>query len=130
VQAIRAIVLGYLSGASLFYFSTAAAARFVGGYKAYLVFLPLGFLCAAISGWILSRTHSRPMVLVFAVFCIIASVVAFAVYASFPLHRLPLLELLFFAALDFIIWPIGVLAGGLFAAAHAESHGTSRLIQR
>lgn len=110
-QAISAIVIGYLCGASLFYFSTAGAARLVGGYKAYLVFLPLGLLSAAISGWILSRTHSRPMVLVFTVFCVIASGVAFAVYALFPLDRLPLLELLFFAALDFVIWPVGVLAG-------------------
>ena len=80
------------------------------------------------SGWILSRTHSRRMVLVFAIFCVIASVVAFAVYAVFPLDRLPLLELLFFAALDFVIWPVGVLAGGLFGAAHAQAHGTYRSI--
>jgi hypothetical protein len=127
-QTIRTIVIGYLCGASLFYVSTAGATRFVGGYKAYLVFLPLGFLSAAISGWILSRTRSRPMVVVFAGFCVIGGVAAFAVYALFPLDRLPLLELLFFAALDFIIWPIGTLAGGLFGAAHAESHGTYRSI--
>jgi hypothetical protein len=49
--------------------------------------------------------------------------VAFAVYALFPFVRLPRLELSFFAALDFVIWPVGVLAGGLFGAAHTEAHG-------
>ena len=128
LQASSAIVGGYPCGASLFYFTTAGAARFVGGYRAYLVFLPLGFLSAAMSGWILSRTHSRRMVLVFGIFCVIASVVGFGVYAVFPLDRLPLLELLIFAALDFVIWPVGVLAGGLFGAAHAQAHGTYRSI--
>ena len=93
LQASSAIVLGYLCGASLCYFSTSAAGKFVGGYTvvgAYLLFLPLAFISAAISGWILSRTHSRPMVLVFAIFCVIASVVAFAAYAVFPIDRMPL----------------------------------------
>ncbi len=86
-QAISAIVLGYVCGASLCYLTTSAAGKFVGPYTvvgAYLLFLPLAFISAAISGWILSRTHSRPMVLVFAIFCVIASVVAFAAYAVFP----------------------------------------------
>jgi MFS family permease len=124
VQTVSAIVIGYACGASLFYFSTAGAARFVDGYKAYLVFLPLGFLSAAISGWILSRTHPRPMLLVFAMFCVVGSGVAFAVYAVFPLDRLPLLELLFFAALDLVVWPAGVLAGGLLGAAHMQPRDT------
>lgn len=128
IQAISAIVLGYLCCASLIYFSTSAAARFVVGYKAYLVFLPLGFMSAAFSGWILSRTHSRPMVLVFAAFCVPASVVAFTVYAWFPIDRMPLPELLFHVASDFIILPIGILTGGLVGAAHADSQGTHRSI--
>lgn len=123
-QAISAIVLGYLCGASLIYFTTSAAGKFVGGYTvvgAYLLFLPLAFISSAISGWILSRTHSRPMVLVFAMFCVIASVVAFAVYVLFPIDRMPLSMTVVVVAVDFIIGPTGVLAGGLFGAAHAES---------
>ena len=130
-QAISAIILGYLCGASLCYFTTSAAGKFVGPYTvvgAYLLFLPLAFISAAISGWILSRTHSRLMVLVFAIFCVIASVVAVAVYVLFPLDRMPLPMTLVVLAVDFIIAPIGVLVGGLFGAAHAESHGTYRSI--
>ena len=125
LQASSAIVLGYLCGASLCYFTTSAAGKFVGPYTvvgAYLLFLPLAFISAAISGWILSRTHSRPMVLVFAIFCIIASVVAFAVYALLPVDRMPLPMTVVVAVVDFIIAPIGVLAGGLLGPLHAKSH--------
>jgi hypothetical protein len=132
LQASSAIVLGYLCGASLCYFSTSAAGKFVGPYTvvgAYLLFLPLAFISAAISGWILSRTHSRPMVLIFAIFCVIASVVAFAVYAALvPVDRMPLPMTVVVLAVDFIIAPIGVLAGGLVGAARVESHGTYRSI--
>jgi hypothetical protein len=131
LQASSAIVLGYLCGASLCYFTTSAAGKFVGPYTvvgAYLLFLPLAFISAAISGWILSRTHSRPMVLVFAMFCVIASVVAFAVYVLFPIDRMPLPMTVVVLTVDFIIAPIGVLAGGLFGAARVESHGTYRSI--
>ena len=134
-QAISAIVLGYLCGASLCYLTTSAAGKFVGPYTvvgAYLLFLPLAFISAAISGWILSRIHSRPMVLVFAIFCVIASVVALAVYVLFPwgprIDRVPLPTTVVVLAIDFIIAPIGVLAGGLFGAARVESHGTYRSI--
>ena len=123
LQAIRAVVLGYLCGASLCYFTTSAAGKFVGPYTvvgAYLLFLPLAFISAAISGWILSRTHSRPMVLVFAIFCIIASVVALAVYALFPIDRMPLPMTVVVLAIDFIIAPIGVLAGGLWGSSGAD----------
>jgi len=131
LQASSAIVLGYLCGASLCYFTTSAAGKFVGPYTvvgAYLLFLPLAFISSSISGWILSRTHSRPMVLVFAVFCVIASVVALAVYVLFPIDRMPLPMTVVVLAIDFIIAPIGVLAGGLFGAARVESHGTYRSI--
>lgn len=126
LQTISAIVLGYLCCASLIYFSTSAATRFVVGYTAYLVFLPLGFMSAAVSGWMLSRTHSRPMVLVFAAFCFPASVVALAVYVLFPLDRMPLPELVYHLASDFVVVPAGILAGGLFGAARAESRRTYR----
>ena len=56
LQAIRAVIVGYLCGASLCYFTTSAAGKFVGPYTvvgAYLLFLPLAFISAAISGWIL-----------------------------------------------------------------------------
>jgi len=131
-QAISAIILGYLCGASLCYFTTSAAGKFVGPYTvvgAYLLFLPLAFVSAAISGWILSRTHSRPMVLVFAIFCVIASVVALAVYVLFPpIVNPPSLQMFVVLAIDFIIAPIGVLVGGLFGAARVEPHGTYRSV--
>jgi len=122
-RAISAIVLGYLCGASLCYFTTSIAGKFVGPYTvvgAYLLFLPLAFISAAISGWILSRTHSRPMVLVFAIFCVIASVVALAVYVWFPIDRMPLPMMVVVLAIDFIIAPIGVLAGGLWGSSGAD----------
>jgi hypothetical protein len=126
LQASSAIVLGYLCGASLCYFTTSAAGTFVGRHTVvgtYLLFLPLAFVSAAISGWMLSRTHSRAMVLVFAVFCVIASVVAFAAYALFPVDRMPLPTTVVAAVIDFIIAPVGVLAGGLSGPPHAKSHG-------
>lgn len=132
LQASGAIVLGYLCGASLCYFTTSAAGKFVGPYTvvgAYLLFLPLAFISAAISGWILSRTHSRPMVLVFAIFCVIASVVALAVYVVlFPIDRMPLPMTVVVLTIDFIIAPVGVLAGGLYGAAHERSRATTRSI--
>lgn len=122
LQTGSAIVLGYLCGASLFYFTTSVAARFVGGDTAYLAFLPLAFISSAASGWIVSRSHSRAMVLVWAIFFVIAGVVSFAVYASFPFDRMPLPTLSFHLAVDFIIAPIGILAGGLFGPHHPKSH--------
>jgi hypothetical protein len=121
-QASSAIVLGYLCGASLFYFTTSIAGRLIGGYTAYVVFLPLGFVSSAASGWIVSRTHSRAMVLVWAIFFIIASVVALAVYALFSVDRMPLPMTVVVLAVDFIIAPVGVLAGGLWGPPHAKSH--------
>ena len=102
-------------------FTTSAAALFVRGYTAYLVFVPLAFVSSAATGWIVSRSHSRAMVLVWALFFVIASIVAFAVYAVFPLDRMPLPELLFHLAVDFVIAPIGILAGGLSGPLHAKS---------
>jgi len=131
LQASSAIVLGYLCGASLCYFTTSAAGTFVGRYTvvgAYILFLPLAFISAAISGWILSRTHSQSMVLVFAVFCVIASIVAFAAYAVFPIDRLPLPMTVVVLTVDFIIAPVGVLAGGIFAAAQTRSRAMNRSI--
>ncbi len=129
LQAIRAVTVGYLCGASLCYFTTSIAGKFVGPYTvvgAYLLFLPLAFISAAISGWILSRTHSRPMVLVFAIFCVVASIVALAVYALFvPVDRMPLLPMTIVLAIDFIIAPIGVLAGGLWGSSGADDAWTS-----
>ena len=68
LQAIRAIIVGYLTGASLCYFTTSVAGKFVGLYTvvgAYLLFLPLAFISAAISGWILQsnpfQTDGAPL---------------------------------------------------------------------
>ncbi len=121
LQAVSAVLVGYLTGASLFYFTTSLAARFVGGYPAYLVFLPLAFVSAAASGWILRRSHPRAMVLIFSGFCVVASVVAFAVYAWLPISdRAPAPIVAFFVVVDFIIWPLGVLAGGLSGSSGAN----------
>ena len=72
------------------------------------------------------------MVLVFAIFCVIASAVALAVYVFFvppPIDRVPLPMMVVVLAIDFIIAPLGVLAGGLFGAAlMLKSHGTYRSI--
>jgi hypothetical protein len=125
LQASGAILLGYLCGASLCYFTTSAAGKFVGGYTvvgAYLSFLPLGFVSAAASGWLVSRSHSRAMVPVWALFCLIASVVALAVYALFLVDRIPRPLAATTMAVNFIT-PIGVLAGGLLGPPHhADSH--------
>jgi hypothetical protein len=94
----------------------------VGVYTAYyLVFLPLSFFSAAASGWIVRRSHPRPMVVVFAGFCVVASVVAFAVCAWLSvLDRMPAPILVFFVVVDFIIAPLGVLAGGLWGSSGAN----------
>jgi len=122
LQAVSAVVVGYVTGASLFYFTTKLAARFVGGYTAYFVFLPLAFVSAAASGWILRRSHPRAMVLIFSGFCVVASVVAFAVYAWLPISdRAPVPIVAFFVVVDFIIWPLGVLAGGLWGSSETDN---------
>jgi len=121
LQTISAILIGYVTAMSLCYFTTSLAARFVGGYKAYLVFLPLTFFSAAASGWIVRRSHPRPMVVIWAGFCVVASAVAFAVYAWLPIiDRMPVPILAFFVAVDFIIGPLGVLAGGLWGSSGAD----------
>ena len=61
------------------------------------------------------------MVLVFALFCEIASVVSLAVYALFPIDRMPLPLTVVVLTVNFIIAPIGVLAGGLLGPPHAKS---------
>jgi hypothetical protein len=121
LQAVSAIIIGYVIAASLCYFSTSLAARFVVGYKAYLVFLPLTFFSAAVSGWIVRRSHPRPMVVIYAGFCVVASVVAFALYAWLPIFdRMPVPLLAYLVAADFIIGPLGVLAGGICASSGAR----------
>ena len=95
LQAVRAVVIGYLTGASLAYFTTSLAGRFVGAYMGvytayYLIFLPLSFFSAVASGWIVRRLHPRAMVLIWAGFGLVASVVAVAVYALRPIaDRMP-----------------------------------------
>ena len=95
LQAVRAVVIGYFTGASLSYFTTSLAGRFVGAYMGvyaayYLVFLPLAFFSAVASGWIVRRLHPRAMVLVWVGFGLVASVVAFAVFALLPISdRMP-----------------------------------------
>ncbi len=134
LQAIRAVVVGYLTGASLCYFTTSLVGRFVGGYMGvyttyYLVFLPLAFFSAAASGWTVRRSHPRAMVLIWAGFWVVASVVAFAVYAWLPISdRMPAPVLVFFVVVDFIIAPLGVLAGGLWGSSGANDARASTTI--
>ena len=132
LQAVRAVVVGYVTGASLCYFTTSLAGRFVGRFVGvytayYLVFLPLSFFSAAASGWIVRRSHPRPMVVVFAGFCVVASVAAFAVCAWLSIFdRMPLPILAFFVAVDFMVAPLGVLAGGLWGSSGARDTLASR----
>jgi hypothetical protein len=121
LQSISAIIVGCVTALPLCYFLTSLAARFVVGYKTYLVFLPLTFFSAAVSGWIVRRSHPRPMVVIYAGFCLVASAVAFALYAWLPnFERIPVPVLAYFFAVDFIIGPLGVLAGGLWGSSGAR----------
>ncbi len=121
LQTAGAVIIGWATAVPLCYLLTAVAARFVGGYTAYLVFLPLVFVSAAASGWIVRRSYSRSMVASYAGFCLVASAVAFAMYAWLPVFdRMPLPVLVFVAASDFIIGPMGVLAGGVWASGAPE----------
>jgi hypothetical protein len=127
LQAVRAVVIGYLTGASLCYFTTSLAGRFVGRFVGvytayYLVFLPLSFFSFAASGWIVRRSHPRAMVLIWASFCVVASVVAFAVCAWLSvLDRMPAPIVVFFVVVDFITGPLGVLAGGLWGSSDTDN---------
>jgi hypothetical protein len=120
LHTIRALFIGYVVATGLCYFTTSLVARFVWGYKAYLAFLPFVFFSAAASGWVVRRSHGKPMVLVFAVFCIVASIVSFAAYAWLPFYdrifydRIPVPVLAFFAVSDFIVGPVGVVLGGFW----------------
>ena len=123
LQAVSAVVIGYLTGASLCYFTTslAGAIRGTATRGAYLVFLPLAFFSAAASGWIVRRSHPRAMVLVCAVSA--SSRVSWhsRCVPGFPsLIGCPLRILSFFVAVDFIIAPLGVLAGGLWGSSGAN----------
>jgi hypothetical protein len=126
LSAVSAVLIGYVTAASLCYFTTSVAGRFVGGYNAYLVFLPLVFFSAAASGWIVRRSHPPAMVIIYAGFCVAASVVAFAVYAWLPLaERMPIPILTFFLVVDFIIGPLGVLTGGVWGSSGAREAPSS-----
>jgi hypothetical protein len=126
LQSLSAIIVGCVTALPLSYFTTSLAARFVVGYKAYLVFLPLTFFSAAASGWIVRRSHPRPMVVIYAGFCLVASAISFAVYAWLPISdRMPAPVLAFFVAVDFIIGPLGVLAGGLWGSSGARDVSAS-----
>ena len=126
LESLSAIIVGCVTALPLSYFTTSLAARFVVGYKAYLVFLPLTFFSAAASGWIVRRSHPRPMVVIYAGFCLVASAISFAVYAWLPISdRMPAPVLAFFVAVDFIIGPLGVLAGGLWGSSGARDVSAS-----
>ena len=121
LDTVSAIIIGCATALPLCYASTSLAARFVSGYKTFLVFVPLVFFSAAASGWIVRRSYPRPMVVIYAGFCLVASAVAFAMYAWLPIYEpIPLPVLAFLLASDFIIGPVGVLAGGIWASPGAR----------
>jgi hypothetical protein len=132
---IRALLLGYVVATGLCYFTTSLVALFVSGYKAYVVLLPFVFFSAAASGWAVQRSHGKPMVLVFAAFCIAISIASFAAYAWLPIYpryptaanlrEIPIPVLAFFAASDFVVGPIGVLLGGLLGSPGGNSSSRS-----
>jgi hypothetical protein len=126
LQTVSAIIVGWATAVPVCYALTSLAAEFVGGYKAYFVFLPLVFLSAAASGWIVRRSYPRPMVAIYAGSCLVASAVAFAMYASLPIFdRIPPPILVFLVASDFIVGPVGVLAGGVWASSRASDVSAS-----
>jgi hypothetical protein len=106
--AIRAIVVCYVASEVLMYSTGALVTRVVPGPS--LVLLWSCFGCAAAAGWIVSRTHPRTMLMVAAGFVPAGGAIVFAVYALLPvIDRMSLPVLAFFLALDFVVWPIGIL---------------------
>ena len=97
LQTVSANVIGCATALPLCYASMSMAARFVSGYKTFLVFVPLVFFSAAVSGWIVRRSYPRPMVVIYAGFCLVASAASFAMYAWLPIYDpIPLPVLAFF----------------------------------
>ena len=81
--------------------------------------LPACFLCSVVAGWIIERTHSPSLLVIFVWFIWAASVITFGVYAWLPfMERMPAARLAFFVVLDFLVWPVGVLVGGLGGTGH------------
>ena len=121
LHAIRGFVVGYSVAAVLCYYTTSLAATFVRSNTAYLLFLPLVFFSAAASGWVVQRSHSKPMVLVYAGACVVAAGVIFAAYSWLPIFEArPVPVLAFFIAADFIVGPAGVIVGGLWESSEAK----------
>lgn len=111
---IRVIVFGYVVSEALMYSTGALIMRFMPDNTALLVaLLPACFLCAVVAGWIIERTHSLSLLVIFVASIWAVSVILFGVYAWLPfMDRMPTATLLFFVALDFFVWPVGVLLGG------------------
>ena len=129
LHTIRALLLGYVVATGLCYFTTSLVARFVWGYKAFLVFLPFVFFSAAASGWVVRRSHGKSMVPVFAAFCIVASIVAFAAYVWLPIYdTIPIPVLAFFAASDFVVGPVGVVVGGFWGSSVGGNSSSQSLV--
>ena len=129
LQAVRAVVVGYLTGASLCYFTTSLAARFVGEglhglhlYSCRLLFsapLPAAGSCVDhIPGrWCSSGPGSASSRVSWHLRCV----------PGFPsLIGCPLRSCAFFVVVDFIIAPLGVLAGGLWGSSGANDALASR----
>ena len=89
LHAVRAVVIGYLTGASLSYFTTSLAGRFVGdtwGSTRPTTWSScrFAFFSAVASGWIVRRSHLQGDGDRLGRFRLVASVVAVAVYALLP----------------------------------------------
>ena len=127
LQAVSAVVIGYLTGASLCYFTTSLAGpfagRFVGVYTTYYLsscrFLSLAPLLAA--GSCVDLSHPRAMVLWLGRILRRRECRGIrGVCPGFPsLTGCPLPPGVF-VVVDFIIAPLGVLAGGLWGSSGAN----------
>ena len=63
-------------------------------------------------------------------FCIAASLVAFAAYAWLPaFDTMPLPVLLFFVAVDFVVGPVGVVLGGFWDSSVPGKSSTQSLVR-
>jgi hypothetical protein len=112
--ALRAIVVGYACCEAFMYGIGALAVYLVGSDVVRVALLPFLGCCAWAAGWIVSRTHPRSTVIICVSFCWALSVAVFAAYFTLPLiDRQPLSVLAFFAALDFVVMPLGFLIGGV-----------------
>jgi len=112
-MAIRVIVFGYVLSEFLMYSAGALIMHFIPNTGLMFALLS-AFLCAVVAGWIIERTHSPSLLIIFVASIWVVSVILFGVYAWLPfMDRMPTAILVFYVTLDFLVVPVGVLIGGL-----------------